>query len=302
METFYKIFQWPIRLLDWAGTRTVRLFGLHPSGEHASIYTADELRQLIDISHTSGHLEADEKKLINRVFDFADTEVREAMIPRTAVSALSLASTLEEAKLAFRTAGYSRMPVYRERLDDVVGIIFRRDLEAYLENPNLPFNLKELVRPPMFIPDTARLGAVLKRMKSTRTHLACVVDEHGGIEGIITLEDLLEEIVGEINDEFDEEVRSQIQQEGDSYVLDGMLAVRDANRVLNLDLPVSDGYTTVAGFLLAQAGRLLAAGESIEHNGVRFTVDRVIRRRIRRIRLVRLSAQASGTAITAFSS
>ncbi|MBA2526933.1 MAG: HlyC/CorC family transporter [Pyrinomonadaceae bacterium] len=302
METFYKIFQWPIRLLDWAGTRTVRLFGLHPSGEHASIYTADELRQLIDISHTSGHLEADEKKLINRVFDFADTEVREAMIPRTAVSALPISSTLEEAKQVFRTVGYSRMPVYRQRLDDVVGIIFRRDLEAYLENPNLPFNLKELVRPPMFIPDTARLGAVLKRMKSTRTHLACVVDEHGGIEGIITLEDLLEEIVGEINDEFDEEVRSQIQQEGDSYVLDGMLAVRDANRVLNLDLPVSDGYTTVAGFLLAQAGRLLAAGESIEHNGVRFTVDRVIRRRIRRIRLVRLSAQATGTALTAFSS
>ena len=89
MEMFYIVFQWPIRLLDWAGTRTVRLFGLHPSGEHASIYTADELRQLINISHNSGHLEAEEKKLINRVFDFADTEVREAMIPRTAVSAIA---------------------------------------------------------------------------------------------------------------------------------------------------------------------------------------------------------------------
>jgi len=297
METFYKIFQWPIRLLDWAGTRTVRLFGLHPSGEHASIYTADELRQLIDVSHTSGHLEADEKKLINRVFDFADTEVREAMIPRTAVSALPLSSTLKEAKQTFRTAGYSRMPVYRGRLDDVVGIIYRRDLEAYLEDPQLTFNLKELLHPPMFIPDTARLGAVLKTMKSTRTHLACVVDEHGGVEGIITLEDLLEEIVGEINDEFDEEVRSQIQQEGDVYVLDGMLAVRDANRVLKLDLPESDGYTTVAGFLLAQAGRLLGPGESIEHNGSRFTVERVTRRRIRRIRLEPVGALSLATAV-----
>jgi CBS domain containing-hemolysin-like protein len=299
METFYKIFQWPIRLLDWAGSRTVRLFGLHPSGEHASIYTADELRQLIDISHTSGHLEADEKRLINRVFDFADTEVKEAMIPRTAVSALPLSSTLEEAKLAFRTAGFSRMPVYRERLDDVVGIIFRRDLEAYLEDPNLPFNLKELLHPPSFIPDTAQLGAVLKRMKSTRTHLACVVDEHGGIEGIITLEDILEEIVGEINDEFDEEVRSQIQQDGETYVLDGMLAVRDANRVLNLNLPESDGYTTVAGFLMAQAGRLLAAGETIEHNRSRFTVERVTRRRIRRIRLEPVSATSTAAAAKA---
>jgi CBS domain containing-hemolysin-like protein len=302
MEMFYKIFQWPIRLLDWAGTRTVRLFGLRPSGDHASIYTADELRQLIDISHHSGHLKAEESKLMNRVFDFADTEVKEAMIPRTAVSALPLSTTLEAAKLAFRTVGYSRMPIYRERLDDVVGIVYRRDLEPYLENPDLPFNLKEVMHPPMFIPDTARLGSVLKTMKSTRTHMACVVDEHGGIEGIITLEDLLEEIVGEINDEFDEEVRSQIQQEGDTYLLDGMLAVRDANRVLKLDLPESDGYTTIAGFLLAQAGRLLVAGESIEHNGARYTVDRVTHHRIRRIRLGPLNSQASETASKASSS
>ncbi|MBA3514749.1 MAG: hypothetical protein H0T77_10280 [Pyrinomonadaceae bacterium] len=130
--------------LPCCGTRTVPLFGLHPSGEHASIYTAGELRQLIDISHTSGHLEAEEKKLINRVFDFADTEVREAMIPRTAISALPLSTTFEEAKVAFRTLGYSRMPVYRERLDDVVGIIFRRDLEPYLENPNLTFTTPQL--------------------------------------------------------------------------------------------------------------------------------------------------------------
>jgi CBS domain containing-hemolysin-like protein len=156
--------------------------------------------------------------------------------------------------------------------------------------------MKELLRPPMFIPDAARLGAVLKTMKSTRTHLACVVDEHGGIEGIITLEDLLEEIVGEINDEFDEEVRSQIQKEGDIYFLDGMLAVRDANRVLNLDLPENAGYTTVAGFLQAHAGRLLAAGESIEHNGAHFTVDRVSHRRIRRIRLVLQSAASASSA------
>jgi len=286
METFYRIFRWPIRLLDWAGTRTVRLFGLHPSGDHASIYTAAELRQLIDISRKSGHVEADEQKLINRVFEFTETEVREAMIPRTAVAALPLSSSLNETKEAFRQTGYSRMPVYGERLDDVVGVVFRRDLEPYLENSDHPFKLGNIVRPPLFIPDKAKLGSALKRMRSTQTHLACVVDEHGGIEGIITLEDLLEEIVGEINDEFDEEVRSQIQREGDNYLLDGMLAVRDANRVLGLDLPEDSGYTTISGFLMAKSGRLLVAGEAVEHNGARFIVERVVGRRIRRVTLV----------------
>ena len=123
-------------------------------------------------------------------------------------------------------------------------------------------------------------------MQATKTHLACVVDEHGGLEGIITLEDLLEEIVGEIDDEFDEEVRAQIVKDGDSYVLSGRLVVRDANRVLKLELPEHDGFTTIAGFLLAQAGRLLNEGDSIDYNGWQFTVERLEGRRIRRVRLL----------------
>jgi cyclin M-like protein len=112
MQLFYKVFYWPIRLLDWAGARTVRLFGLHPSSEHASVYTEDELRRLIEVSRKSGNLEEEEQKLINRVFDFSDAEVREAMIPRFNVAALPVTATLEEAKQTFRTHGYSRLPVY----------------------------------------------------------------------------------------------------------------------------------------------------------------------------------------------
>jgi CBS domain containing-hemolysin-like protein len=283
---FYRFFRWPIRLLDWAGTRTVRLFGLHPSGEHTSIYSEEEIRQVINASREGGHLGADQQKLINRVFDFRETEVREALIPRTAVSALSLSATLEETKNIFRTTGYSRLPVYRERLDEVVGIAIRRDIEPFFENPNLPFALQTLMHPPVFIPDSARLGLVLKQMQASRTHLACVVDEHGGLEGIITLEDLLEEIVGEIDDEFDEEVREQIVKEGDSYVLSGRLVVRDANRVLRLQLPEHEGFNTIAGFLMAQAGRLLNEGDAVNYNGGKFIVERLEGRRIRRVRLI----------------
>jgi len=287
MQAFYKVFRWPIRLLDWAGTRTVRLFGLKPSAEHASIYTEDELRKLIEISRQSGHLEAAEQKLINRVFDFADAEVREAMVPRTNVAALPLNATLEQTKLAFRTLGYSRLPVYHERLDQIEGLLFRRDIEPYLENENHDdFAIANLLRPSIFIPATAKLGGALSQMQAARSHLAFVIDEHGGLEGIVTLEDLLEEIVGEINDEYDDETRAQIIAQPDgTHLLDGMLAVRDANRRFNLKLPEVGGYATVAGFLMAQTGRLLKAGDQVEHDGARFTVERVDRRRIRWVRL-----------------
>lgn len=290
MQIFYKTFQWPIRLLDWAGTRTVRLFGLHPSADHGSIYTAEELRQLVDTSHKSGHLKAEEKRLINRIFDFSSAEIREAMVPRLNVVALPVTATIEETEKLFCSSGYSRLPVFRDRLDEVVGVVFLKDVVPCLNKNAAEFSLEKLIHPPTFVPATARLGTVLTQMQSSQTHMVFVVDEHGGIEGIVTLEDLLEEIVGEINDEYDEEVRAQIVEDGETFVLDGMLAVRDANRRFNLKLPEEAGYTTLAGFLLAKAGRLLQQGESIEHHGARFTVERVDRRRIRRIRFTPIAA------------
>ena len=284
MQAFYKIFSWPIRLLDWAGTRTVRLFGLRPSADHASVYTEDELRRLVDASRQSGHLEAEEQQLIHRVFEFSDAEVREAMVPRTEIEALPVTATLEGARATFLSTGYSRLPVYRARLDDIVGLLFRKDLDmgrAHLDG----FDLEMLVRPPVFIPAGASLGDALKQMQSSRVHFVFVLDEHGGIEGILTLEDLLEEIVGEINDEYDEETRSQcVKQPDGTYLLDGMLAVRDANRHLALKLPEDGSYTTVAGFLMAQAGRVLQPGDKVEYEGAVFQVERVKRFRIRRVR------------------
>jgi CBS domain containing-hemolysin-like protein len=283
MQTFYKIFSWPIRALDWASARTVRLFGLHASSAHASIYTEEEIRQIIESSRKGGQIKPEEQKLINSVFDFANTEVGEAMVPRTAVEALPVTATLEEARAAFRATGYSRLPVFRERLDEIVGLLFRKDLDMGQVGPE-DFDLERIVRTPTFIPATATLGRALAMMQARRVHFAFVLDEYGGLEGILTLEDLLEEIVGEINDEFDTEVRGQIVKDNGAYVLDGMLAVRDANEHLGLKLPEGNGFMTVAGFLLAKAGRLLETGETIEHDGALFKVERVERRQIRRIR------------------
>ncbi|MFL6286210.1 MAG: hemolysin family protein [Pyrinomonadaceae bacterium] len=286
MHWFSRVFRGPIKLLDLASTAATRAIGMHGSNEHASVYTEEEIKQLVNISHKSGHLEEEEQTLINRIFDFSEAEVREAMIPRPNVEAIPVTATLEECEQAFCEYGYSRLPVYRERLDEVVGVLFMKDLMPCLRTVSpATFEMERMLHPPLFVPATARLGAVLAHMQAEKTHIACVVDEHGGLEGIVTLEDLLEEIVGEIDDEYDEETRSQVSPQPDgTYLLDGMLAVRDANRRFNLKLPEEAGYTTMAGFLLAMSGRILRSGETVEHEGGTFLVEQVEGRRIRRIR------------------
>src|SRR6185369_15138864 len=180
---------------------------------------------------------------------------------------------------------YSRLPVYRDSLDNVIGFIHSKDLIPYLLRPQ-EFKLEYVLQPPMYVVDTGRLEDVLRQMQRAKTHFGFVVDEHGGIEGIITLEDLLEEIVGDISDEHDEEVNEQITPVGDrSYVLDGALAVRDLNRRLKTSLPESEGYTTIGGFLMSVAGHVLQSGEEIEHEGLRFVIEKVERRRLLRVRL-----------------
>jgi len=284
LQAFYKVFQWPIRLLDWSGTRVVRLFGLHPSGSHASVYTEGELRHLIDVSRQSGHLESEEQQLIHKVFDFSDAAVKEAMAPRPQVVSLPVTATLDDVRRAFLTGGYSRLPVHGKDLDDIVGLLFRKDLDMGRVTNEKDFDLRRWVRPPVFIPSSASLGVALKRMQASQVHFIFVVDEHGGLEGILTLEDLLEEIVGEINDEYDEETLAQIRKDGETYILDGMLAVRDANKRFGIGLTEDEGYTTIAGYLLAKAGRLLRPGDRIVDVAGVFSVERVEKRRISRVR------------------
>lgn len=285
MQIFYKVFKPFIHALDWASAKTVNLFGLYATSEHASIYTEEEIRQLIKVSKESGHLNEEEQRLINRVFEFSETTVREAMIPRTEIVAVSQNCTLEEIARAFRQHGYSRLPVYSGSLDNIVGFIHSKDLMPFLLRPK-SFNLEKAMQKPMYVVDTARLEDVLRQMQREKFHFGFVVDEHGGVEGIITLEDLLEEIVGDISDEHDEEVNEQIRPEADgSFLLDGGLAIRDLNRRLGLNLPVSEGYTTIAGFLMSESGQILTEGESVRFNGHIFKIEKVHKRRILTVRM-----------------
>src|SRR5689334_1206182 len=285
MQLFYRVFSLPIRALDWASARTVKLIGLQATSEHESTYTEEELRKLIDISRESGHLRAEERRLIHRVFEFSDTVVREAMVPRTEMAAIPNTCNLEEITKAFDQYRYSRLPVYRESFDDVIGFVHSKDVMPYLLHPNR-FKLEDVLQPPLYVVDTARLEHVLRQMQKAKMHFGFVVDEHGGLEGIITLEDLLEEIVGDISDEHDEEVNEQITEiDQHTYVLDGGLAVRDLNRRLKLSVPESEGYTTVGGFLMREAGHVLKPGEVVTYDGLVFKVERVEKRRVISVKL-----------------
>ena len=296
LELFAKIFKAPLWIFNSVGSALGRLIGLKSTLDHAAVYTETELRQLIDVARDSGYLRAEERRLIHRVFEFSDTLVREAMIPRTEMAAIPEDSPLEQITRAFEKFRYSRLPVYRESLDNVIGFIHSKDVMPYLLQPQ-KFRLQDVLQPPLYVVDTARLEDVLRQMQKAKAHFGFVVDEHGGLEGIITLEDLLEEIVGDISDEHDEEVNEQIVPLGDNrYSLAGGLAVRDLNRRLKLSLPESESYTTIAGFLMTEAGHVLKPGDKVNYNGIRFEIDRVERRRVISVRL-ELPAD-SQTAIT----
>ena len=285
LELFAKVFRAPLWVFNRSGAAIARVFGLKSTLEHTAVYSEVELRQLVDISRESGHLRAEERRLIHRVFEFSDTLVREAMVPRPQIAAISADCSLADIRRAFQQHRYSRLPVHQGSLDNVIGFIHSKDLMPYLLHPD-DFKLEYVLQSPMYVVDTARLEDVLRQMQRKKTHFGFVVDEHGGIEGIITLEDLLEEIVGDISDEHDEEVNEQIAQVDErTYNLDGSLAVRDLNRRLKTSLPESEGYTTVGGYLMSVAGHVLQPSEVIEADGLKFVVEKVERRRLLKVTL-----------------
>jgi CBS domain containing-hemolysin-like protein len=296
LELFARIFAAPLWLFNAVGSKLGRLIGLRSSLDHASVYTETELRQLVDVARESGYLRAEERRLIHRVFEFSDTLVREAMVPRTEMAAIPSDCSLAQITKAFDQYRYSRLPVYRESLDNVIGFIHSKDVMPYLLSPE-SFRLEDVLQPPLYVVDTARLEDVLRQMQKAKAHFGFVVDEHGGLEGIITLEDLLEEIVGDISDEHDEEVNEQITPAGDGkYILAGGLAVRDLNRRLKLSLPESEAYTTIAGFLMTEAGHVLKPGEKVKYNGLLFEIDRVERRRVISVKLELPAAEPQASA------
>jgi CBS domain containing-hemolysin-like protein len=296
IDIFYRVFKAPISLLNRSANVVVRLLGLHLSAEETAVYTEEELRHLVGLSHKSGHLIEDERQLINNVFDFTESTVESVMVPRTEIEALDAELSASEMLEVFEQTGYSRMPVYRDSLDNVIGVLLYKDVSRAVRKGQ-EVAVEELIRPPIFLPTSVKLNDALRTLRRSSEHMALVVDEHGGVEGMVTLEDLLEEIVGDIRDEHDEAAARQIVEQPDgAYTVRGNLSIRDANKLLGLDLPESDTYHTIAGFMMARAGRLLKRGESVDYNGLKLTVQSTARNRIVETRIERVQEEKEAPA------
>jgi len=291
MKVFYHVFRWPVRLLDWAGTSTVRLCGLRHSGEHSSVYTVDELRQIIDVSHKSGTLEPDEQRLLHRVFEFTDAEVREVMMPRTRVVGLELSAPRDEVVAIVLENMYSRYPVYRKNIEDIVGVVHGKDLLGRLVAGE-EFDLASIMLPPVFVPEGKKVSRLLKQMQRTRNQMAFVVDEYGGLSGLVTTEDLIEELVGEIRDEHDagEAVHFQRLADG-SQMIDGLLSIFELADAVKVKMIDDVPYETVAGLILHELGRFPLRGESVVWNGYSLICEEVTHTSILKVRMIRLTPE-----------
>jgi putative hemolysin len=261
-----------IWVLQHSSDAVLRLLGLEPPGEEGSALSEAELKMLLNRSTESGELEQQEQEMLYKVFDFADKEVSEVMVPRPDVVALSIQLPPEEALAAIIDSPYTRYPVYRETLDNVVGIFHVRDLFSALVDRGIAnVVIEEIVRDAYIVPETKDLAAMLTEFRRTNQHMAIVVDEYGAMQGIVTLEDLLEEIVGEIEDEFDLPDESIERVDDDTIRIAGTFPIDDFNEQFGTELTDED-YHTVGGFVFGLLGRAPAAGDSVDFDGMRFDV------------------------------
>jgi putative hemolysin len=272
-----------VRVLIAMSNGVIRLFGGKVSKEGPFVSEGD-IKTMVTVAEEQDVIEEEEKKLLHSIFEFGDTLVREVMIPRTDMVTLPDSANLEIALDTIVQTGYSRIPVYRKGIDDIVGVLYAKDLLTYLKRGESDVVPQEIVREPIFVPESKRVIELLSDLRTRKTHLAIVLDEYGGTAGLVTIEDLLEEIVGEIFDEYDLEVVMYEPISEGKYLFDAMISIDDINELLSTDLPAHE-WDTLGGLMYNLLGRVPKQGESVVHTGIRLTAEKVVGRRISKVKL-----------------
>jgi magnesium and cobalt exporter, CNNM family len=283
IEAVYVVTYPLVWFLQASANAFTRLFGIEPAPAGVVAHTEEDIRMIVAQAEDTGVIKEAEEEMLYKVFDFADKEVADVMVPRPHVVALSVELPPEECLAAVIESPFTRYPVYRSTLENVVGILHVRDLFSALNERGLAnVRVEEIIRPAPFVPETKDLAAMLAEFRRANQHMAIVVDEYGTMVGIVTLEDLLEEIVGEIEDEFDLPDESVEQLPDGRMRIDGTFPIDDFNEQFGRSLPIED-YHTVGGFVFGLLGRAPERGDEVEYDGMRFKVLEVEGSRIERL-------------------
>ncbi|UQZ35743.1 HlyC/CorC family transporter [Paenibacillus sp. PK3_47] len=275
-----------VKLLTSSTNLLVRLFGVDPN-ENDEEVSEEEIRMMLDSGTQMGTIQAAEKLMINNIFDFDNKQVSDIMTHRTDIVAVSVLDTAEKVIRAAEKEGYSRFPVYENHMDNIVGILHTKDLIRFVNGGSGgAWNVRELARSPYFVPASKKTHELFEELQQNRVHFAVVVDEYGGTAGIVTMEDLLEEIVGNIYDEYDEQDEEYTRLDDQTYLFTGTMNLREVQQVLAAQLPVEE-YDTISGFVIGQLGRIPTAQEKPEfvYGRYTFAVQEVGQRRIRKVRV-----------------
>lgn len=277
-----------VKFLSVSTDLIVRLFGMDPHADEEKV-TEEEIRMMVDVGEEKGVIEGSQKEMINNIFEFDDITAEDIMTPRTDLSALDVEDPIIEALRMAVDEGYSRLPVYEEDIDHIIGILYIKDLLPYVgQTVPAEVSIRHLMREAYFVPGTKRCGELFTELTEKHTQMAVVVDEYGGVAGIVTMEDLLESIVGNIQDEFDHEEEEVTQTGENTFEVDGSIDMDELTDLLGTDLPEGD-YDTLAGFILNELGRLPADGEQPEvtYENLTFKVLQMEERRIERVYIQR---------------
>lgn len=285
MLVFRSLFWYPARMLAFASNVVLRPFKDRTTFTESRM-SEEEFKLMLDEGAKTGVIDKTEQRLIHSIFDFTETTVKEVMVPRTDVLALNITMSRDTLVKIVLEEGYSRMPVYRDTIDHIVGIVYTKDLLGLLEYGNTII-LQDILRPPYFIPDSMKISTLMQDLQQRKIHLAVVVDEFGGTEGIVTMEDILEEIVGEIHDEYDEVLKEVEQTTDGAYMVHARMSVRDFNQRFEASLPDTFEFETISGFLCKLTGRIPELNEEIPYGPLHFTVVKKSQRRIRLLKMRR---------------
>ena len=283
MRAFYIVFRPVILGLNWMSNTMLRLIGIAPATEH-EVHSPEELRYLIAQSGEQGALEISERELIENVFDFTETTADQVMIPRSKILALDLSDPIDALLEQVMEEGYSRLPVYDGSIDRIVGIVYAKDLLTLMHHKDLIL-VQDILHPAYFVQEDVKIKRLLRDMQAKRVHMAIVLDEFGGTAGLITMENILEELVGTIQDEYDEEAPLASQTTRDVWEFDAGIHIDDLNELLPKPLPSSDDYETLGGLITHVSGRIPNVGDGILLDDYTAMILAGSERRVERVRL-----------------